>query len=289
MKQCPNCGKEYTENQAFCTVCGAALGAGPAPQPEEPTILIPTATQQPGPVPAGNPFADAGPQAPAQHPDHPPAPAKQSRTAVYVAAALAVCAVLAAVCAGFLGVRASQYQKNYELEKEQHLDAVQEAASVQEELDRLQLERDKLAEQLKDANLQLEDARGQLEDVSGQLTDGSSRLEEAEQELDTLIGLLSGNLGYASPEFCSTRDVVVVREGSSVTVPFYIEPIEGAIYTLDYSEAGTAIVCRWDVESIGYGENPVTITGYREGFYTVNVRNDVDYSNSFKILVIVTE
>lgn len=280
MKQCPNCGKDCSEGQSFCSGCGTALTEAPPPRPapEEPTILIPPARPQPGPVPAGDPFAGNGPQPPA----HASAPARQSRASVFLTVALAVCAVLAAVCAGFAGVRASQYRKSCELEREEHLAAVQEAARIQEELDKLQLDRDKTTEQLRDLGLQ-------LEDVSGQLTDGSSRLEKAEEELSALIGLLSGELGYASPEFCSTRDVVVVRKGSSVTVPVYIEPVDGAVYTLDCSGAGDAVSCQWGVESIVRGENPVTVTGSEEGCYVLNVRNDAGYGSSFRILVIVTE
>ena len=295
MKQCPNCGKDYEEGQAFCTGCGTALREAPPPEPEsepeEPTILIPPVRQQPEPVPVGDPFADTGPQLPVQPPVHAPAPspAKQAGVNTILAVMLAACAVLAAVCAGFAGVKASRYQKSCELEREQHLAAVQEAARIQEELDKLQLDRDKTAEQLKDLGLQLDDTRGQLEDVSGQLTDGSSRLEEVEQELDTLISLLSGELGYASRGFHSTRDVVVVRKGSSVTVPLYIEPVEGAVYTLDCSGTGNAVSCQWGVESIVYGENPVIVTGSEVGCYTFYVRNDAGYGESFRMLVIVTE
>lgn len=289
MKQCPNCGKDYEEGQAFCTGCGTALGEPPPPEPEpepeEPTVLIPPVRQQPGPVPVGDPFAGNGPQPPA----HAPVPAKQARANTILAVALAACTVLAAACAGFIGVKASQYQKNYELERGEHLAAVQEAARIQEELDKLQLDRDKTAEQLKDLGLQLDDARGQLEDVSGQLTDGSSRLEKAEQELDALISLLSGELGYASRGFYSTRDVVVVRKGGSVTVPLYIEPVEGAVYTLDCSGAGNAISCQWGVESIVYGENPAIVTGSEVGCYSFYARNDAGYGESFRVLVIVTE
>lgn len=291
MKQCPNCKTTYPDDLAFCTSCGSGLvEAAPPPQPqpvpqpvqESPTIPIPP-IQQPASPPAGDPFA-AAPVPPQVQPPA-PAPAKKSGAAAVLAVILAVCTVLAAGCAGFLGYQAMQLKKSYEAEQSLRISAEQDASSIQEELDKLQLSHDQTASQLEDITAQLEDTRSQLEDVSGQLTSGSSRLDAAERELADLIDLLDSGYGFASTNYCASKGVVVVKQQSSETISIYENYAEENTFTFHVPNAGVS--CQWN-GSFSNGTTTLTITGNTPGYYPVSFTNKVD-SASFEVLVIVTE
>ena len=286
MKQCPNCKSTYPGHQAFCTNCGTALVEAdlpPQPAPESPTIQIPP-VQQPASAPVGDPFATAPvpPQVQA------PAPAqakKPAGPAVVLAVILAVCTVLAAGCAGFLGYQALQLKKSYESEQRLRISAEQEASSIQEELDRLQLDHDQTVSALEDANVQLEDTRSQLEDVSGQLTSGSSLLDAAERELVDLIDLLDSGYGFASTNYYASKGVVVVRQQGNETISIYENYAEENTYTFHVPNSGVS--CQWN-GSFTNGTTTLTITGNTPGYYPVSFTNKID-SASFEVLVIVTE
>ena len=103
MKRCPNCGTSLSDDQLFCTECGASLAAAPPPPPpDSPTIQIPP-VQPPPPGLAGDPRPAS-------------APVKKSGALTAAVAILAVCTVLAAACAGFAGYKALQFKRNYEEE-----------------------------------------------------------------------------------------------------------------------------------------------------------------------------
>lgn len=286
MKLCPNCKSTYSGHQAFCTNCGTALvEADPPPQPvpESPTIQIPP-VQQPASAPAGDPFAAAPVPPQVQFPA--PAPAKKpAGAAAVLAVILAVCTVLAAGCAGFLGYQALQLKKNYESEQRLRISAEQEASAIQEELDRLQLNHDQTVSALEEANVQLEDTRSQLEDVSGQLTSGSSLLDAAERELADLIDLLDSGYGFASTNYCASKGVVVVSQQGSETISIYENYAEENTYTFHVPNSGVS--CQWN-GSFTNGTTTLTITGNTPGYYPVSFTNKVD-SASFEVLVIVTE
>ena len=113
MKRCPNCGTSLSDDQLFCTECGASLAAAPPPPPpDSPTIQIPP-VQPPPPGLAGDPRPAS-------------APVKKSGALTAAVAILAVCTVLAAACAGFAGYKALQFKRNYE-EEQARLQAEEEA------------------------------------------------------------------------------------------------------------------------------------------------------------------
>ena len=272
MKRCPNCGTSLSDDQLFCTECGASLAAAPPPPPpDSPTIQIPP-VQPPPPGLAGDPR-------PA------PAPVKKSGALTAAVAILAVCTVLAAACAGFAGYKALQFKRNYEEEQARLLDAQEEASDIQAQLDRLQLDYDKMSDEMADSTRQLEDARGQLEDVSGQLSDGSSRLDEVEGELRELIDLLDAGYGFASRDYYASKGVVVLRQYGSETISVY-EGYTGD-NTFTFHTPGGGVSCTWN-GSFSNGTTTLTITGNTPGYYPVSFTNDV-YSDSFEVLVIVTE
>lgn len=263
MKQCPNCGKDCPAGQSHCPACGTALTEAPPP-PEEPTI--PIQPVRPAPVPAS-------------------APAKKARSAAPFLVLLAVCTVLAAGWAVFFCWQSMQSRQGYESEQSRRIAAEEEAAGLQEQLDKLQLEHDRTVSALADANRQLDSAHAQLDDVSGQLTDGSSRLEQTERELAELIDLLDAGYGFSSTDYCASQGIVAVPRNATRTITVYENMEEGTTFT--FQPSGPGIECKWN-GAFSNGRATVSFTGRVAGRYTVSFTNSAT-SDAFEILVIVTE
>lgn len=127
----------------------------------------------------------------------------------------------------------------------------------------------------------------QLDDEIAGLNEGIKSLEIKAEYYDEICKELStGNIGYASDNFCASEDVIVLSKyetGRSFTLTAHWS----AGGTVETTYSGSSALVSFDEDS-WYSSTGITITPMRKGITAVTFSNSVD-SNTFKVLIIVTD
>lgn len=260
MKKCLTCGKEFSDNQIFCTNCGSKLTDNSSASTGTPQTKTDSAS-----IISFQTKTDSASKSATKS-----KPAKHSKGPIVILLIMLFAAIIIIIYIW--------------LEKDYYKDYKDMYDSTRWRLNAKESELKQAQSKLEQAESELKQAQSELEATKLDLEAAQFSLEVTQSELEKLSDL-QGLYGYGSENYYAEQSVVVLKENESKEVAIYCTIYNESLYRTNSSYSGISSV--WGKE---WSEHKIqlTITGKLAGFYTIKFTLEKS-SDSFEILVIVLE